>query len=121
MPPPSPYLKLNFDGSVRNNGLRASLLWMTNRILPPCQAIKAELLGLKLCGLKVDTQVIHLIIEGDSSNIIKWSLEPKWTPRRWITTFDDIRCHLTWINALFQVVNREYNSLADELDKATTT
>ncbi|KAL4201530.1 hypothetical protein AMTRI_Chr02g216600 [Amborella trichopoda] len=105
------FVKLNFDGSVQDEGRLASYgrlfcdcmgntIWSYHGTLHPCTANEV-----KVC--------LSFIIEDNSLNAINWCMNPASTPWQWIHLPDRIDRCLCGKELSFIHVHRKWNGSAD--------
>ncbi|XP_077225752.1 uncharacterized protein LOC143858925 [Tasmannia lanceolata] len=111
-------LKLNFDGSSFGNpgdagieGLcrdsKEDVLWVANEA-----EVRAVNRGIKF----LDNSLLDkVIVEGDSSNVVRWFLGAASPPWRFLSFFEEIDDIVLDSSIMFKHVRRSTNSDADSL------
>ncbi|XP_077228667.1 uncharacterized protein LOC143861667 [Tasmannia lanceolata] len=128
-PPMLGMLKINFDGACFGNpgpagvgGLCCDefgeILWAFSGPIGVCDSseaeVKAAYFGIKKLSKKV---LDHIIVKGDSLNVIRWLKGGVAPPWRFLALFDEIEDFVAGSAIVFNHVWRSANEKADVLTK----
>ncbi|KAL4192535.1 hypothetical protein AMTRI_Chr06g172480 [Amborella trichopoda] len=125
---PVGWLKLNFDGSVRHESHKAcfggilrnhdgDIIFSFFGQLAFGDINEAELKAVKKRVSRLTSDHNHIIIEGDSANVINWCSHPFSIPWRYTSILGEIGFAILAKEVCFSHINRERNDDADALAK----